>query len=64
VARSDWEAAPPVAWVTLGSLAKDGFALQLRLGRVATPGDAVADAESGCVMLYRVAGGALTLKEA
>lgn len=64
VALRDWEAAPPVAWVTLGSLAREGFALQLRLGRVTKVEDAVADAESGCVMLYRVAGGALTLREA
>jgi hypothetical protein len=59
-----WRAAPGVVWVTLGSLARDGFALQLRLARVASPAATALDGLTGALMLYRLAGGALTLRAA
>ena len=62
VSDADWAAAAPVLWVTLGSLARDGFALQLRLARVESPGLAGVDGATGAAMLYRMAGGALTLR--
>jgi hypothetical protein len=56
-----WRAAPHVLWVTLGSLARDGFAVQLRLARVDAPGAAGIDGNTGALTLYRAAGGAVTL---
>ena len=61
-AEAAWAAAPPVVWATLGALARDGFALQLRLARVDTPRAAAVDGDTGRLMLYRLAGGALTLR--
>lgn len=58
-----WSAAPGVVWVTLGSLVLDGFALQLRMARVESPEAAGIDGPSGMAMLYRAAGGALTLRQ-
>ena len=62
-AEAAWNAAPAVVWATLGALARDGFALQLRLARVEAPRAAAVDGESGRLMLYRLAGGALTLRK-
>jgi hypothetical protein len=61
-AEEAWRAAPQVVWVTLGSLARDGFAVQLRLARVESPGAAGIDGHAGALMLYRPAGGAVTLR--
>ena len=61
-AEEAWEAAPPVVWATLGALARDGFALQLRLARVDAPRAGAVDGDTGRLMLYRLAGGALTLR--
>jgi hypothetical protein len=61
-AEAAWAAAPPVVWATLGALARDGFALQLRLARVDAPRAAAVDGDTGRLMLYRLAGGALTLR--
>jgi hypothetical protein len=61
-ADAAWAVAPPVVWATLGALARDGFALQLRLARVDTPRAAAVDGDTGRLMLYRLAGGALTLR--
>ncbi len=62
VEEATWRAAPAVVWATLGSLARDGFALQLRLARVDSAAAAGVDGVSGCASLYRLAGGALTLR--
>jgi len=56
-----WQQAPPVVWVTLGTLAGDGCVLQLRCARVAAPTDVGLDAQ-GQHLLYRPAGGALTVR--
>jgi hypothetical protein len=61
-AEAAWAAAPPVVWATLGALARDGFAVQLRLARVDAPRAGAVDGDTGRLMLYRLAGGALTLR--
>lgn len=51
----------PALWLTVGDVARDGFAVQLRVAT--TPGDAHAlDGRTGCAAAYRPTGaGALTL---
>jgi hypothetical protein len=60
-AGAAWASAPPVVWVTVGALASDGAVLQLRCARVEQPADVGFDAD-GSLLLYRPAGGALSVR--
>lgn len=57
--RQEISALPQGAWVTVGLLAQDGFALQLRLKRV--PGSEIRNRETGIWHMYCPVGGALTI---
>ena len=61
-AGAAWAAAPPVVWATVGALARDGVVLQLRCARVEHPADVGFDAD-GALLLYRPAGGALSVRQ-
>lgn len=52
---------PGVVWLTIGILATDGFALQLKLKRDA--GAAVRDKEAGVYCAYVPVGGAVTVRD-
>lgn len=50
---------PQGAWMTVGLLGQNGFALQLRLKRV--PGSEIRNREAGIWHMYCPVGGALTI---
>jgi len=54
-------AVSPVVWLTVGLLAEDGFALQLKLKR--DDGSREKDKATGVYYVYRPVGGAITLLE-
>jgi hypothetical protein len=55
------DAIPASLWVTIGLLAQDGFALQVRLRRTAKPSER--DKATGTWHVYHAVGGAITLLE-
>lgn len=60
-AKEDVQAVPAGLWVTIGLLAKDGFALQLRMKRAAQPCER--DKADGTWHVFHAVGGAITLLE-
>ena len=57
--QDDLHAVPAGIWVTIGLLAQDGFALQVRLKR--TPRPSKRDKTEGTWRLYHAVGGAITM---
>lgn len=61
---SSWDAKlPPAVWVTVGLLAKDGVALQLRARRAESWSECSFDGSTGKWSVYRPIGGALTVAD-
>lgn len=59
--RSDLEAIPAAIWVTIGLIAQDGFALQVKLKRAARPSER--DRVEGTWHAYHAVRGAITVLE-
>lgn len=57
------ERLPPAVWVTVGLLAKDGLALQLRARRAESWRECSFDSGTGKWSVYRAVGGALTVAD-
>ena len=60
-AKEDVDRVPVGLWVTIGLLAKDGFALQLRMKRTSQPCER--DKADGTWHVFHAVGGAITLLE-
>lgn len=57
------EKLPPAIWVTVGLLAKDGLALQIRARRAESWRDCSFDSSTGKWSVYRPIGGALSVAD-